>query len=223
MKVITIERKVLEKNDALARKNRDLLLGHKIFTINLVSSPGSGKTTLIERTLEKIRDSVHIAVIEGDVQTDLDARRVSAYGVPTIQLLTNGGCHLEASLVSDALAEIDLDDVELLIIENAGNLVCPANYDLGENEKVVVLSVTEGDDKPLKYPAMFHQASALVVNKIDLVPYLQCNMDALVRNALAINPRLRVFRLSSTTGRGIEAWTSWLTATVDRCRKEIPV
>lgn len=223
MNVVTIERKILEKNDAVARKNRDIFGERKIFAVNLVSSPGSGKTTLVERTLERLRHTLRIAVIEGDVQTDLDARRVAAYGVPTVQIVTNGGCHLEANLVSDALAHLDLDGVEVLIIENVGNLVCPANYDLGEAVKVVVLSVTEGDDKPLKYPAMFRHASALVVNKTDLLPYLRCDVEALVRNALEINPRLQVFRLSATTGEGIEAWTSWLSAATARIRKEILV
>ncbi len=223
MNVVTIERKILEKNDAVARKIRDTLNERKIFAINLVSSPGSGKTTLVERTLERIKGSVRIAVIEGDVQTDLDAQRVSAYGVPTVQIVTNGGCHLEANLVSNALGQMDLDGVELLIVENVGNLVCPANYDLGEAVKVVVLSVTEGDDKPLKYPAMFRHASALVVNKIDLLPYLRCDVEALVKNALEINPGLQVFRLSAMTGEGIEAWTSWLAAATARTRKEILV
>jgi hydrogenase nickel incorporation protein HypB len=223
MNVVTIERKILEKNDAVARKNRESFDARRIYAINLVSSPGSGKTTLVERTLEQLRKKVRIAVIEGDVQTDLDAQRVSAYGVPTVQIVTNGGCHLEANLVSDALAHIDLDGIELLIIENVGNLVCPANYDLGEAAKVVVLSVTEGDDKPLKYPAMFRHASALVVNKIDLLPYLRCSIDALIRNALEINPRLQVFRLSAVTGEGVESWTSWLAAEASRSRKEIPV
>ncbi len=220
MSVITIERKVLEKNDALARKNRDRLREHGIFAINIVSSPGSGKTTLVERTLEVLKDALAIAVVEGDVQTDLDARRVAAYGVPTVQLLTNGGCHLEANLVADALAGIELPGLELLIIENVGNLVCPANYDLGEALKVVVLSITEGDDKPLKYPAMFRNASVLVVNKLDLLPYLKCDVDTLVANALAINPQLKVFRVSATSGEGVGAWCAWLRESVVRHKKE---
>lgn len=214
MSIITIERKVLEKNDALAGKNRDLLREHGIFAINIVSSPGSGKTTLVERTLEVLKDTLSIAVIEGDVQTDLDARRVAAYGVPTVQLVTNGGCHLEANLVADALAGIALPGLDLLIIENVGNLVCPANYDLGESLKVVVLSITEGDDKPLKYPAMFRNASVLVVNKLDLLPYLKCDVDTLVANALSINPQLKVFRISATSGEGVGVWCAWLRESV---------
>jgi len=220
MSLLTIERKVLEKNDALAEKNRETLRRHGIFCINIVSSPGSGKTTLIERTLEGVKNLIRIAVIEGDVQTDLDARRIAAYGVPTVQIVTNGGCHLEAHLIADALNGISLADADLLLIENVGNLVCPASYDLGEEIKVVVLSVTEGDDKPLKYPAMFRNAAVLVVNKIDLLPYLRCSIDTLVANALGINPRLKVFRLSSATSEGVEAWTSWLVESVARHRKE---
>ena len=155
MSVITIERRVLEKNDEIARLNRALIESHGLFSFNIVSSPGAGKTSILERTLEHLRDSLRIAVIEGDVQTDFDAQRVARYGVPAIQIITQGGCHLEARLVQDALARLNLRDLDLLIIENVGNLVCPANYDLGEALKVVVLSTTEGDDKPLKYPAMF--------------------------------------------------------------------
>jgi hydrogenase nickel incorporation protein HypB len=149
MSVITIERKILEKNDEVARQNRELFRQHGVFAINLVSSPGAGKTSLLEKTLERLKGSVPIAVVEGDVQTDLDAQRVALYGVPAVQIVTRGGCHLEANLVSDALHTLDLSRIRVLIIENVGNLVCPSNYDLGEALKVVVASTTEGDDKPL--------------------------------------------------------------------------
>lgn len=210
MSIITIERKVLEKNDELARKNRELFAKQKNFVINLVSSPGSGKTSLLESTLAKIRPHASVAVIEGDVQTDLDAQRVAKLDVPVVQIVTNGGCHLEAKLVHDAMQSLDLAAVDLLIIENVGNLVCPANYDLGEALKVVVLSVTEGDDKPLKYPTMFRNASVVIINKVDLLPYVNSNVETLKQNALSINPMLTVFEVSCRTGQGLDAWCDWL-------------
>ncbi|PJA98114.1 MAG: hydrogenase accessory protein HypB [Ignavibacteriales bacterium CG_4_9_14_3_um_filter_30_11] len=210
MSVITVERKVLEKNDNIASEIRKLFFDKKIFSINLVSSPGSGKTSLVERTISNSKDKLRIAVVEGDVQTDLDAKRVDAFGVPVVQIVTNGGCHLEAGLVRDALKSLNLNSVDLLIIENVGNLVCPAGYDLGEDLKVVVASTTEGDDKPLKYPAMFRNSSALIINKIDLLPYLKCDMDALKSNALKINPALKIFEVSCTTDAGINDWINWL-------------
>ena len=210
MSVITIERKVLEKNDEIARQIRERFHRDSIFAINMVSSPGAGKTSILEKTLEHLRGKIPLAVIEGDVQTDLDARRVAKYGVPAVQIVTRGGCHLEANLVRDALGSLDLNGIRLLIIENVGNLVCPSNYDLGEEMKVVVASTTEGDDKPLKYPAMFRNSSVLIINKIDLIPYLNVSLETLRSNALQINPSLRVFETSCRTGEGIEAWCSWL-------------
>ena len=217
MSIITIERKVLEKNDEVARQNRELLAGHHIVCLNLVSSPGAGKTSLLERTLEAMKD-MKVRVIEGDVQTDLDAQRIARYHVPVVQIVTQGACHLEAKLVQDALNQLPLADTELLVIENVGNLVCPASFDLGEAMKVVLLSTTEGDDKPLKYPAMFRNASVLVINKLDLLPYVDCDLAALRRNALAINPKLRVFELSCRSGEGIPEWCAWLRAQVAEAR-----
>ena len=216
MSVVTIERKVLEKNDALAESNRGLLASRGIFAINLVSSPGAGKTSLLERTIDHLRGRLRIAVVEGDVQTDLDAQRVAKYGVPVVQIVTNGGCHLEARLVQDALGRLDLSATDLLVIENVGNLVCPANFDLGEAMKVVVLSTTEGDDKPLKYPAMFQRASLLVINKIDLVPYTDADVAAIRRNALSVNPDLEILETSCRTGQGIPEWAAWLTSHAGR-------
>jgi hydrogenase nickel incorporation protein HypB len=210
MNVITIERRVLEKNDEIAARNRERLRKHGIFTINMVSSPGAGKTSILERSLDILKRNVRVAVIEGDVQTDLDAQRVARYGVPAVQIVTRGGCHLEANLVSDALGTIDLATTDLLIIENVGNLVCPSNYDLGEDLKVVVASTAEGDDKPLKYPAMFRKADVLIINKIDLVPYVNSDLVILRANALQVNPSLTVFETSCTTGAGIEQWCAWL-------------
>ena len=212
MAIVTIERKVLEKNDELAEQNRRLFRKSATFVINLVSSPGSGKTSLLEKTIESLKGKMKIAVIEGDVQTDLDAQRIAKFDVPVVQIVTNGGCRLDAKLVQDAVSRLDLDGVKLLVIENVGNLVCPAGYDLGEAMKVVVASTTEGDDKPLKYPAMFRNASVLIINKIDLLPYLNCNLAELEKNALQINPNLAVFEVSCTTGSGIKEWSDWLFA-----------
>ena len=210
MSVVTIERKVLERNDEIAARNRSLFTDHGIFVINMVSSPGSGKTSILERTLEQLKGKLRIAIIEGDVQTDFDAQRIARCNVPVVQIVTNGACHLEARLVRDALAQLDVRNVQLLIVENVGNLVCPANYDLGEAMKIVVASTTEGDDKPLKYPAMFRNASALLVNKIDLLPYINCNIETLKDNALRINPKLTIFETSCTTKAGIPEWCGWL-------------
>ncbi len=210
MAVVTIERKVLEKNDELAQQNRELFRQSGTFVINLVGSPGSGKTSLLERTLEQLKGIIKVAVVEGDVQTDLDAQRVAKFEVSVVQIVTNGGCHLDAKLVQDALSNINLDGIGLLVIENVGNLVCPAGYDLGEAMKVVIASTTEGDDKPLKYPAMFRNASVLIINKIDLVPYLNCSLSELKKNALQINPALTVFETSCTTGAGVREWSDWL-------------
>ena len=210
MSVITVERKVLEKNDSIAQQNRQSFKKKKLFTMNLVSSPGSGKTSIVERTIHHTKNKFKIAVIEGDVQTSLDAERVAAYGVPVVQIITQGACHLEAGLVRDAYGQIEENNFEVLLIENVGNLVCPAGYDLGEDLKVVIVSTTEGDDKPLKYPAMFRNASALIINKVDIVPYVNCSLATLEKNALSINPSLKIFRTSCTTDEGIAEWCGWI-------------
>lgn len=214
MSIITVERKVLAKNDMVASEIRTKLLENGVFTINIVSSPGSGKTSLVEKTIEHFNGRMNISVIEGDVQTDLDAQRVSAYNVPVVQIITNGGCHLDANLVKDSMTSLDLVQTDLLIIENVGNLVCPAGYDLGEDIKVVVISVTEGDDKPLKYPKMFMNSKVLVINKTDLLPYVNCNIELLKSNALKINPELKVFEVSCTSGDGIDKWCDFLESSI---------
>lgn len=214
MSLITIERKVLEKNDELAVRNRKLFADSGVFVLNMVSSPGSGKTSILERTLEYLGGRMRIGVIEGDVQTDRDAQRIARYGIPVVQIVTNGGCHLEAHLVRDALDRLKLNDIELLVIENVGNLVCPAGYDLGENIKVVVASTTEGEDKPLKYPVVFRNASVMIINKIDLLPHLAFNVEELRQNALKINPQLEIFNISCVTMEGISAWCNWLSTMV---------
>lgn len=210
MGIITVERKVLAKNDAIASEIRGKFEENGVFAVNIVSSPGSGKTSLVEKIIEHFSGRMNISVIEGDVQTDLDAQRVSAYNVPVVQIITNGGCHLEANLVNDSLKTLDLVQTDLLIIENVGNLVCPAGYDLGEDMKIVVISVTEGDDKPLKYPKMFMNSKVLIINKTDLLPYVNCKIDELKKNALKINPELIVFETSCTTGAGITELCGYL-------------
>ncbi len=210
MSVVTVERKILQKNDVIAAENRQQFKEAGLLTLNLVSSPGSGKTTLLERTLELCREDLNIAVVEGDVQTDNDARRIAAYNIPVVQIITNGGCHLEAVLVRDAVKNLDLDQARVLIIENVGNLVCPASYDLGEDYKVVLFSATEGDDKPLKYPKMFRVSDVCIINKIDLLPYIDFDLEAARRNALQINPNLTIFEVSAKTGENLDRWVSWL-------------
>ena len=210
MAVVTVERKILKKNDEIANENRELLKQNNVYALNLLSSPGSGKTTLLEKTLSKINKSFNIAVVEGDVQTDNDAQRIAVLDVPVVQIVTNGGCHLEAKLVQNAFDSFDIENLNLLIIENVGNLVCPANYDLGENKKVVLVSTTEGDDKPLKYPAMFRVSDVLIINKTDLLEYVDFNIETVKKNALSINPNLKIFELSCKTEEGLDDWINWL-------------
>jgi len=208
MTFVTVERKILEKNDQIAASNRELFTKKKITAFNLLSSPGSGKTTILERILPKIND-IKCSVIEGDVQTDRDAQRINNLGIPVVQIVTHGGCHLDANLVKDALQNLDITRIRLLFIENVGNLVCPANYDLGEKLKIVIMSTTEGDDKPLKYTTIFRTADVCIINKIDLLPYVDFNPDTAKKNALKINPELSFFQVSAKTGEGINELTDW--------------
>jgi hydrogenase nickel incorporation protein HypB len=208
--LITIEQKILKKNADLALENRREIERRGLLAVGLLSAPGSGKTSLLERTLGALAGRRRAAVIEGDVQTDRDAQRIAALGVPVVQIVTNGTCHLEARMVQEALAQLPEGGLDLLFVENVGNLVCPSSYDLGEHLRVAVLSVTEGEDKPLKYPAVFRGADAVVLNKIDLLPHLDYDLEAARRFALQVNPRLRLFELSCRTGAGLEAWTGFL-------------
>lgn len=210
MKVRTVERKVLQKNDDIAAENRDVFRRHGVFVVNILSSPGAGKTTLLERTVARLRDELRLAVVVGDVQTDRDAQRIAKHGVPAVQIVTHGSCHLESALVRDALSSFALPDLDLLIIENVGNLVCPASFDLGEHVKVVVASTTEGDDKPAKYPKMFHVCDVCVLNKMDLLPHVDFDPAQFRRFALDANPNLVFFELSAKTGEGLDAWIGWL-------------
>ncbi len=212
MKVVSLEKKVLEKNQAVADRNRTVFLRHGILAVNLLSSPGAGKTSLLELTARMGAAGLRMGVLTGDPQTDRDGRRIASEGVPVIQIVTAGACHLNAAMVEKGLLELPLQDLDVVFIENVGNLVCPASYDLGERYKIVMLSTTEGEDKPLKYPRMFAVADLLILNKTDLLPYLTFDVDDTVRNALKVNPRLHVLRTSCTTSEGLEAWLEWLQA-----------
>ncbi len=201
---------ILRANDAIARDNRSRLDEHGVFTINLMSSPGAGKTTLIEKTLDRLGTRCRVGVIEGDIETSRDAERLEGYGIQVIQLQTGSSCHLDANMVSQALGELDLKELDLLIIENVGNLVCPAEFKIGEDHKVVVLSVTEGDEKPLKYPLMFRESSLLLINKVDLVEHTNFNIQEARQNALKINPQLEIIEISCTDDQGLAEWDRWL-------------
>lgn len=214
MPKITIAQNILAANDTIAQDNHQLLTTRGIRTINMMSSPGAGKTTLLERTIGMLRSQLEVGVIEGDIETGNDAERIEAAGAETVQINTRGACHLEAHMVRDALEAINLTGMRLLFIENIGNLVCPAAWDLGEDIRVVMVSTTEGDDKPAKYPQMFAISQILVVNKIDLLPYVDYSLEKVRRQALAINPNLRIFEVSCRTGEGLDAWCEWLSAFV---------
>lgn len=208
--VIAIEEDILAKNNRLASFNRALFKEKGIFVLNLVSSPGSGKTSLLERTLRDLTGRYRFAVIEGDQQTDNDARRIAETGVPVRQINTGAGCHLDAHQVMHGTETFDLDRLDILMIENVGNLVCPAGFDLGEHHKVAVLSTTEGEDKPLKYPQMFHNSTVMLLNKTDLLPHLDFDVEKCKEFARRVNPDITIFEVSARTGEGMGAWYDWL-------------
>ncbi|MCX7890274.1 MAG: hydrogenase nickel incorporation protein HypB [Rhodobacteraceae bacterium] len=208
-RLVEIETAILSRNDALAAENRAMLAGRGILAVNLVSSPGSGKTSLLVRTIGELAP-IPVAVIEGDQQTSNDAERIRAAGAPAVQVNTGKGCHLDAAMVGRALGRLALQPASILFIENVGNLVCPAAFDLGEEAKVAVLSVTEGEDKPLKYPDIFAAARLAVINKIDLAPHCGADPDLIEANLRRVNPLIEVIRVSARTGEGMEAWVGWL-------------
>ena len=208
--MVQIEQNILSKNDGYARDNRRLFHQRGILALNLVSSPGSGKTTLLTRTLTDLRGEFDLAVIEGDQETTLDAERIRATGAPSVQVNTGKGCHLDAHMVGHAVTDLDPQQGAVLFIENVGNLVCPAAFDLGEAHKVAILSVTEGEDKPLKYPDMFHAAEIMLINKIDLLPHLDFDVQRCIDAALRVNPGLQILQVSARSGEGLEAWYEWL-------------
>ncbi|MGP3590820.1 hydrogenase nickel incorporation protein HypB [Vagococcus sp. WN89Y] len=214
-RMLEVEIDVLDKNNQIAARNRARFAAHRQLVLNLVSSPGSGKTTLLTQTLERLKTRVPCAVIEGDQQTVNDAARIRATGTPAIQVNTGKGCHLDAQMIADAAPRLPLADNGILFIENVGNLVCPASFDLGERHKVAVLSVTEGEDKPLKYPHMFAAASLMLLNKVDLLPYLDFDVERCLAYARQVNPGIEILLVSATRGEGMDAWLAWLEA--QRC------
>jgi hydrogenase nickel incorporation protein HypB len=209
-RLIAIEQDILQRNNLWAERNRGYFEAKNIFCLNLMSSPGSGKTTLLEETIRQLKNRKSIYVIEGDQQTSNDADRIAALGIPVFQVNTGTGCHLDASMVNHALKHLNPESNALLFIENVGNLVCPALFDLGEMEKTVIISVTEGDDKPLKYPYIFKDANVCIINKTDLAPYLNADIAVLRENCLKVNPRLQVFEMSALKNTGMEEWCDFL-------------
>lgn len=209
-RMVKVEQDILGKNNEYANANRALFSSKGMLTLNLVSSPGSGKTTLLTRTLQDLKDELPLAVIEGDQETSQDADRIRATGVPAIQINTGKGCHLDAHQIGHAVEHLSPQDTSVLMIENVGNLVCPAAFDLGEAHKVAILSVTEGEDKPIKYPDMFHAADLLLLNKIDLLPYLQFDVDKCIEYARRVNPGIQILQVSATTGEGMADWYQWI-------------
>ncbi len=201
---------ILSANDEIAAQNRKHFAERRVIVMNLMGSPGSGKTTLLEQTLTRLTDKIRIAVIEGDLFTAKDAERIERTGVDVIQINTAGGCHLDAAMIQKACESLDLDALDLLIVENVGNLVCPAEFDIGENFKAVVLSITEGDDKPLKYPLIFKESAVTLLNKIDLLPFTNFNLQSARRDVSTLNPTIKIFETSCTRGDGLNDWTQWL-------------
>ena len=209
---IKVLKNILGANDQIAAKNRELLDVHKVFAVNIMASPGAGKTSVVLQTIKALKSKVKIGVIEGDIASSIDAETVAKEGVPVVQINTGGECHLEAFQIQNALNNMPLADIDLLLIENVGNLVCPAEFSIGEDIKVLIASVPEGDDKPYKYPLMFNTVDAIVLNKIDLLPYVKFNVDGFTKTVKNINAKVELFKVSCTTGEGIQPWAKWLTA-----------
>jgi hydrogenase nickel incorporation protein HypB len=207
VKVVT---NILEANDRIAEENRKLFDKSGVYVINIMSAPGAGKTSLLEKTIKEISGKTKIGVVEGDIAGSDDAKRIKNLGIPVVQINTGGACHLDANMIREAIDGFPLKGLELLIIENVGNLVCPAEFKVGEDIKVMLLSITEGDDKPLKYPLMFQESSALVLNKIDLLPYTNADIGKIKKNSLSLNPKLKIFEVSCKTGEGMSKWVKWL-------------
>jgi hydrogenase nickel incorporation protein HypB len=223
MSRIAVEKKVLNENQILAEQLRERYRRHGILCVNLISSPGSGKTLLLEKTLERMEKRARVAVLTGDLQTENDARRLAKFGFPVKQIVTGGTCHLDARMVEKHLADWNLEELDLLIVENVGNLVCPSSYDLGEDAKIVLLSTTEGEDKPLKYPSIFFKAELMLLTKIDLLPYVPFSAGLAKENARRVHPEMEILDVSSTTGAGLDAWMNWLEARQRTAREKCKV
>ena len=209
---VSLVRNVLEANDRIAVHNKKYFDDIGVMVINMMSSPGAGKTTLISETIRKLKGVLNIAVIEGDIQSTYDAEKIALTGAQVVQINTGGACHLDANMISVTLEQLDLTASDLAIIENVGNLVCPADFNVGEDCKVMLLSVPEGDDKPMKYPLMFQVSSVLLINKIDLLPYIDCDVEKIKTDARSINPSIEIFEVSAKTGKGLDEWCGWLKA-----------
>jgi len=209
---VKVVRDILEANDRLAAENRRRFDEAGVHVVNLMSAPGAGKTTLLERTIAGLGRELRIGVVEGDIQGSQDAERIERAGAVAVQINTNGACHLDANMVASAVAELDLASLDLVVVENVGNLVCPAEFKVGEHAKAMILSLPEGDDKPAKYPLMFHESRVLLINKMDLAPHVSADPERIERDARAINPQIEVFRVSASTGEGLEGWYDWLRA-----------
>lgn len=207
---VKVVREILEANEVIAKQNKELFSQKRVYVLNLMGAPGTGKTTLLEKTIEMVKDRWPLAVIEGDIATSRDAERVARYGVQVVQINTGGACHLDGNMVREGLKALNLDGIRLLLVENVGNLVCPAEFNIGEDDKVMVLSVTEGDDKPLKYPLMFQVSSLLILNKVDLLPYVDFDLERFRDFTRKVNPRLEVIEVSCKTGQGLQRWIEWL-------------
>ena len=217
MRVPVVE-KILSANDRLALENQALLDAHGVLGVNLMASPGAGKTSLIERTIDALQGRLRLAAVDGDIATSLDADRVAARGIPAVQINTGGNCHLDANMLKSALPDVPLDEIDLLLVENVGNLICPANFQIGTHLSVVIASIPEGDDKPYKYPPMYTGVDVLIINKIDLLPYLDFDLDYFKRGVAALNAGVVTFEVSCKTGEGISAWADWLVEQVAQHR-----
>ncbi|MCP4575726.1 MAG: hydrogenase nickel incorporation protein HypB [Deltaproteobacteria bacterium] len=207
---VSVVKNILAANDRIAQENRAIFDEKNLVVFNLMSSPGAGKTSLLEKTIVALKDHLNIGVIEGDIQSSQDAERIAETGAPAVQINTGGACHLDGNMIRDTFHEFDFDALDLLVVENVGNLVCPAEFKVGEDFKVMILSVTEGEDKPAKYPLMFHESKVLLINKIDLLPYVDCSVERIREESLKVNPDLTIFEISCKTGEGLDAWCNWL-------------
>ena len=207
---VAVVKNILDANDRIAKENREIFDTNNLFVFNLMSSPGAGKTTLLEELGKALHDKLRIGVIEGDIQSTIDAERVSKAGLSAVQIETDGACHLDANMIRTSLYDLDLPNLDMVIVENVGNLVCPAEFNVGEDCKVMMLSVTEGDDKPLKYPLMFKESAVLLISKVDLIPHLRCNVENIKKAARSMNPDITIFEVSSYTGVGLSEWHAWL-------------
>jgi hydrogenase nickel incorporation protein HypB len=213
---IKVTTDLLGKNNELAQRNREVFNQNNVFAMNMMGSPGSGKTTLLERTIEVIKDKANLGVIEGDIFTAKDAERIAKYNIPVKQINTGGSCHLDAAMVEKVLKDFDFSAIDIMVVENVGNLVCPVEFNVGEHVKIAVLSVIEGDDKPLKYPLIFKESEVVILNKVDLLPFCDVDFDQMKKDILSINPEIKIFEISSRKGEGVEAWVQWLLSKVKR-------